>query len=124
MPNPTDRRAALATLFILHTVMLTALYAGVSPHPPQTIPLFAMGPFLGATLALCAAAFLMAERPRTGGGLAALAVMAALVSFGPQKYLDPAFAQIWPAVLTAQAACVALIAGLLRALTARQERKS
>jgi 4-amino-4-deoxy-L-arabinose transferase-like glycosyltransferase len=114
MPDQSVRRAALATLFILQAVMLGALYAGVPPHPPQAIPLFAMAPFLGAALGLCAAAYLLADQSRTGGVLAALAALAALVSFGPQKYVDPAFPMIWPAVVTAQAACAVLLAGVLR----------
>ncbi|GGF42340.1 hypothetical protein SAMN05216376_10516 [Mameliella alba] len=114
MPDQSARRAALATLFILQAVMLGALYAGVPPHPPQAIPLFAMAPFLGAALGLCAAAYLLADQSRTGGVLAALAALAALVSFGPQKYVDPAFPMIWPAVVTAQAACAVLLTGILR----------
>lgn len=114
MPDQSARRAALATLFILQTVMLGALYAGVPPHPPREIPIFAMAPFLGAALGLCAAAYLLADQSRTGGVLAALAALAALVSFGPQKYVDPAFPMIWPAVVTAQAACAVLLTGILR----------
>ena len=113
MPDQTPRRAALATLFILQTVMLGALYAGVPPHPPQTIPLFAMAPLLGAALSLCSAGFMLADHPRASGPLSALATLAALVSFGPQKYLDPAFPMIWPAVITAQAACAVLLLGLV-----------
>ena len=114
MPDQTPRRAALATLFILQTVMLGALYAGVPPHPPQTIPLFAMAPLLGAALSLCSAGFMLADHPRASGPLSALATLAALVSFGPQKYVDPAFPMIWPAVITAQAACAVLLAEVLR----------
>ena len=33
----------------------------------------------------------------------------ALLSYGPQKYLDAQFALIWPAVITGQIAAVALI---------------
>ncbi|WP_420324656.1 hypothetical protein [Mameliella sp.] len=124
MPNKIERRAALATLFVLQAVMLGALYAGVSPHPPQAIPPFAMAPFLGAALGLCAAAYLTVDASRAGSVLSALAVLAALVSFGPQKYLDPAFPQIWPAVITAQAACAALLAGLWHSRAGKQERTS
>ncbi|MBY6116286.1 hypothetical protein KUW09_19520 [Mameliella alba] len=119
MQSPTPRRTALVTLFILQAVMLGALYAGVAPHPPQAIPLFAMAPFLGAALAICAAGFMLADHPLAGPALAVLAALTALVSFGPQKYLDPAFPQIWPAVLTAQTACLTLLAGLLPLRRAR-----
>lgn len=37
------------------------------------------------------------------------AVVTALVSFGPQKWLDPSIAQIWPAVALAQITCAILI---------------
>jgi len=39
------------------------------------------------------------------------AVALALVSFGPQKYLDAQFPLIWPAVVTAQLAIVIIMAG-------------
>ena len=101
---------ALATLAILQLIMLGALYAGVPPHPPARLPLFAMAPFLGLSLALCAvAAILLKPNPRSAATVALAASLAAMVSYGPHKIVDPAFAQIWPAVLGAQAAVIALL---------------
>ena len=42
-----------------------------------------------------------------------LAALMAMLSFGPQKYLDPQFPLIWPAVLTAQIAVIAVFVGVL-----------
>lgn len=101
-------RAALAALTILQTVMLAALFADVDPHPPRAIPLFAMAPFLAAALSLAAAALVVGLRSgAVGRGLTALAAAAALLSYGPQKWVDPAIAEIWPAVLFGQIAAVA-----------------
>jgi hypothetical protein len=100
----TLQRAALAVLFVLQVVMLGALFADVDPHPPLAIPFGGMGPFLGAALAVIVAAWISGSR-----GLGFVAAALALVSFGPQKYLDPQFALVFPAVLTAQAAVAALI---------------
>jgi hypothetical protein len=53
--------------------------------------------------------------PTQGGAgrvLAGLAAVAALVSFGPQKFLDPQFALIWPAVLAGQVAAGVILIGL------------
>jgi hypothetical protein len=115
--SPTDRprQAALACLIVLQTVMLASLYAGVAPHPPAAIPLFGIGPFLGAALSTAVAALILGPSP-AGRGMAALAAMAALVSFGPQKYLDPQFGLIWPAVLAGQVAAGVILLGLLSRL--------
>lgn len=108
--TPADRpiQAALACLILLQSVMLASLYAGVAPHPPAATPLFGIGPFLGASLSAAVAALILGPS-RAGRMLAAFAAVAALVSFGPQKYLDPQFGLIWPAVLSGQVA-VGLIA--------------
>ncbi|MBD8894180.1 hypothetical protein [Roseibium litorale] len=109
MTQSRPAAAALAALIILQSVMLMALYAGVPPHPPAATPLFGIGPFLGMALSAAAAALVLGPlNGPAGRALTALAAALALVSFGPQKYADPAFAQIWPAVLSAQAA-VAMI---------------
>ena len=106
--------AALSALIILQLVMLGALYAQVPPHPPATIPLFAIAPFLAVALATAAAALIVGPvAGRTGRALSLLAGLMALLSFGPQKYLDPQFPLIWPAVLTAQVAVIAVFAGVL-----------
>ena len=106
--------AALSALIILQLVMLGALYAQVPPHPPATIPLFAIAPFLAVALATAAAALIVGPvAGRTGRALSLLAALMALLSFGPQKYLDPQFPLIWPAVLAAQVAVIAVFAGVL-----------
>lgn len=106
--------AALSVLIILQLVMLGALYAQVPPHPPATIPLFAIAPFLAVALATAAAALIVGPvASRTGKALSLLAALMAMLSFGPQKYLDPQFPLIWPAVLAAQIAVIAVLAGVL-----------
>ena len=106
--------AALSVLIILQLVMLGALYAQVPPHPPATIPLFAIAPFLAVALATAAAALIVGPvAGRTGRALSLLAALMALLSFGPQKYLDPQFPLIWPAVLAAQVAVIAVFVGVL-----------
>lgn len=108
-------QAALACLILLQTVMLASLYAGVAPHPPATTPLFGIGPFLGASLSAAVAALILGPSP-AGRVLAGTAAMAALVSFGPQKYLDPQFPLIWPAVLSGQVAAGTILLGLMSRL--------
>lgn len=106
--------AALSVLIILQVVMLGALYAQVPPHPPATIPLFAIAPFLAVALATAAAALIVGPvASRTGKALSLLAALMAMLSFGPQKYLDPQFPLIWPAVLIAQVAVIAVFVGVL-----------
>lgn len=100
--------AALATLVILQTIMLGALYAHVPPHPPAATPLFGIAPFLGAAIAAAVAALMIGEG-RAGSVLGALAAVMALISFGPQKYFDPQFALIWPAVIAGQIAAATVI---------------
>lgn len=112
--------AALAALVILQGIMLGSLYAGVAPHPPATIPLFGMGPFLGAAIAAAIAAMILGPLDsRAGRLLAGLAALAALASFRPQKYLDAQFPLIWPAVISAQIAAIAVFGALV---TSRQRR--
>lgn len=107
--------AGAASLFlaIVQGVMLAALFFKLPPHPPTTIPLFAMAPFLGVSIALALCATRLTQQGnRAGLGVAGLAALCALISFGPQKYVDPAFAQIWIAVIGCQLAVVAIaIAG-------------
>ena len=106
--------AALSALIILQLVMLGALYAQVPPHPPATIPLFAIAPFLAVALATAAAALIVGPvAGRTGRALSLLAALMAMLSFGPQKYVDPQFPMIWPAVLAAQVAVIAVFVGVL-----------
>lgn len=102
--------AALLTLIVLQIVMLSALYAGVPPHPPTATPLFGIAPFIGAALsAACAAILLGATETKAGICLTLLAALLASVSFGPQKYADAQFPLIWPAVLVGQGAILTLV---------------
>lgn len=114
MSEARPTAAALSALIILQLVMLGALYAQVPPHPPAAIPLFAIAPFLAVALATAAAALIVGPlASRTGKALSLLAALMAMLSFGPQKYLDPQFPLIWPAVLAAQVAVIAVFAGVL-----------
>lgn len=103
--------AACLMLAVIQGVMLASLWFGVAPHPPRAIPLFAMAPFLAVAIGTALAArVLIAER--AGRILAALAALFALLSFGPQKFVDPAFGEIWIAVIGAQAAILAIACAL------------
>ncbi len=103
--------AAVATLLVLTGAMLLAMFTRTEPHPPLEVEPFALGPFLAASLALGAAAYGLAVRGmRFAMAVALLFALTALVSYGPQKYVDPAFPKIWPAVIVAQAA-IAVILG-------------
>jgi len=94
--------AALLTLVVLQGIMLAALFAGVPPHPPAEVAPFGMAPLLAASLSAALAAMVMGPTEASSGrGLTILAVLLALISFGPQKVVDPAFSRIWPAVFTA-----------------------
>ena len=127
MPDPgpsltrsSHAAAAVLALLVLTGVMLLALVTRTPPHPPLAVPPFALGPFLGASLAIGAAAFhLLRQGARHGMTLAAAFALTALVSFGPQKYFDPAFLNIWPAVIIAQAAVAAILVWSMLALRRR-----
>lgn len=113
--------AALLALILLQLIMLSALYAGVPPHPPVATPLFGIAPFIGMSVAVALAALVMGPADTsTGRILSGLAVLCALVSFGPQKYLDPQFALIWPAVLTGQVAALVVLASVFGVIRADQ----
>lgn len=101
--------AALAALIILQVIMLTALYAGVRPHPPVETPLFGIAPFLGASIAAAVAALILPQDTRAGRIFMVLAAVLGAVSFGPQKYLDAQIGLIWPAVVSGQVAIVTLL---------------
>lgn len=113
---PTDRPtfAALSTLIILQLVMLSALYAGIPPHPPVSTPLFGMAPFIAASVSAAFSAIILGPlNGYVGRILSGVAVVFALVSFGPQKYFDVQFALIWPAVLSGQIAAVTVLTRIL-----------
>lgn len=106
--------AALSSLIILNLMLLVFLLAGIEPHPPVRIPLFGMGPFLGANLAAGVSALILgATTSRAGRVLSGVAIVLALVSFGPHKLLDPALPLIWPALCTAWVAVATLLARML-----------
>ncbi len=103
--------AAVATILVLTGAMLLAMFTRTEPHPPLEVAPFALGPFLAASLAIGAAAYGLAVRGmRFAMTVALLFALTALVSYGPQKYVDPAFPRIWPAVIVAQVA-IAVILG-------------
>ena len=118
----TDRQvtAALVTLIMLQAIMLSALYAGIRPHPPVATPLFGIAPFLGAAMSVAVSAVIAQPvATATGRWLALLAAVMALVSFGPHKYFDAQFALIWPAVVLGQLAAIVIfvrVYGRIRAV--------
>ena len=102
--------AAVAALLVLTGAMLLAMFTRTEPHPPLEVEPFALGPFLAASLATGAAAYVLAVRGfRFAMATALLFALTALVSYGPQKYVDPAFPRIWPAVIVAQLAIAAIL---------------
>ncbi len=112
--------AALAALIVLQLTMLGALFARSAPHPPATIPLFAIAPFLAAALSAAAAAIIIGPLETVAGRvLSVLAALMALLSYGPQKYLDAQFALIWPAVIAGQVAAIAVIVMVVSATMKR-----
>ena len=115
MENMSNRGhiAALSVLIVLQMIMLSALYAGIKPHPPVATPLFGIAPFIGASIAAAIAAIIMTPATRGGRVLSVLAALMAAASFGPQKYFVPEFPLIWPAVIGAQIAIVAIIANVI-----------
>lgn len=118
MPMPqSDRRAyaALAGLIVLQLIMLSALYAGIQPHPPTATPLFGIAPFLGASVSVALAAMILQPLgSTTGRALSGLAAALALISFGPQKYTDAQFGLIWPAVILGQLSALVIFAEIFR----------
>ncbi|MCT4656097.1 MAG: hypothetical protein N4A65_09835 [Cohaesibacter sp.] len=109
----SPRQICLLILLVLQIVMLLAFLFEKPPHPPLTIPLFAMGPFLGASLALGFAA-LFAAQERLAQPLGLAAMICAMISFGPHKLLDPLLPQIWPTILLAQGTSLFLLVGSFR----------
>lgn len=108
-------QAALGTLIILQLVMLASLFAGLAPHPPRAIPLFAMAPFLAASMAIATMALVLGPLSGTiAKTLTGSAVITALISYGPQKWLDPAIGEIWPAVLLGQITSAFLLVAITK----------
>ena len=107
--------AALVSLIILQAIMLGALFADVAPHPPAQIPLFGIAPFLAVAMAAAISAIIMGPlTTRSGQVLTIFATFAALLSFGPQKYVDAQFAQIWPAVISGQIAALIILTKIIQ----------
>lgn len=114
------RTAALGALIILQLTMLAALLFKLPPHPPEVIPLGGMAPVIGVSLCAAFAALVFRGEGHSGRALTLCACLLAAISYGPQKYFDPAFSLVWPAVITAQIAIIALMASIGRDLFARQ----
>lgn len=109
--SPRAAYAALTTLIIVQLIMLVSLYAGLTPHPPRTIPFFAMAPFLSVSMASAASAMIIGPTiGKLGKMLSVLAALCALISYGPQKWIDPVINEIWPAVLAGEIAAIGLLA--------------
>ena len=118
MSNQTNRHAcenrctaaAIMALVVLTSVMLLAMFTRTEPHPPFEVAPFALAPFLAASLAIGVAAHvLITSGARFAIATALLFALTALVSYGPQKYFDPALPRIWPAVVVAQVAIVVIV---------------
>ncbi|WP_421702045.1 hypothetical protein [Aliiroseovarius sp.] len=118
--NTRIATTGLVMLIILQGVMLASLYAGVPPHPPVKIPLGAIAPILAAGFATAVAGILLRPTTLLGRAFALLAVVIALLSFGPQKYLNDQFALIWPAVVLGQVAALMVVAGAVSPVLARR----
>ena len=102
--------AAIVALLVLTGTMLLAMFTRTEPHPPLVVEPFALGPFLAASLAIGVAAYCLVVRGmRFSKVIALLFALTALVSYGPQKYVDPAFPEIWPAVIVAQVAIAVIL---------------
>ncbi len=102
--------ACIYALITLQSVMLLSLFTKTAPHPPLTVPPFALAPFLGMSISLgVLAATLIHHRLKPGYMAAVLFALASLVSFGPQKLLADELALIWPAVIFGLSASLALI---------------
>lgn len=110
--------ACLIGLFVLNTVMLASLLAGVEPHPPTVLgPLGGAGPFIGANLALSAVGAMYCWwRRRVGYVVAIVVVVLNTITFGPHKYFSETGGLVFPAVtvgtILSAAVLVASIAGL------------
>lgn len=102
--------AALLSLLTVSAVMLLALVTQTPPHPPLAISLFALAPFLAASLALGSAALYLCGSGGRAWRITSIAfAVSILPSFGPQKLMVPEIGQIWPAVLVADASLIVLV---------------
>ena len=101
-------RPCLMILAVLQLLMLGALYTKTPPHPPLEVAIFALAPFISASIALALAACMM-TKGKTASLVSLLACLTALVSYGPHKWFGPSIGSIWPAVLLAQVAILAIV---------------
>jgi hypothetical protein len=87
-------QGGLLTLAFQDALLFTALMAGVAPHPPA-----AVGPFIGALMALALRAAWSLRRPsRAGHGLVLAVALLHLANFGPHKFFTDAGPLIAPMV--------------------------
>lgn len=103
-PGPTAfaLQGGLLTLAFQDALLFTALMAGVAPHPPA-----AVGPFIGALMALALrAAWGLRQPSRAGHGLALAVALLHLANFGPHKF----FTDQGPLIAPMVAVGLALIA--------------
>lgn len=115
MKQERYENAALTALIILQAIMLLSLFAGIAPHPPKAIVLFGIAPFLAVSLSFAAGAMIIGpEQDTVGKGLSLAAALCALLSFGPQKYIDPQLPLIWPAVLAGQVCALFILVKKVR----------
>jgi hypothetical protein len=113
--NERIATASIAALMILQTVMLMSLYSKTLPHPPEVVAPFGIAPFLAASLAIAAVALIIGPtQSLLGRTISSLAALAALVSYGPQKYFDAQFSLIWPSVVVGQIAVGCVVASVWR----------
>ena len=119
-PKPMQT-AALGTLIILQLTMLGALFFKVPPHPPEIIPIGGMAPMVGAALCAAFAALVFKGEGTVGKLMIILTCLLSAISYGPQKFFDPAFPLVWPAVIAGQIAVLALLIPIGRSLLRRSE---
>ena len=113
---------ALIMMISLHGIMLMALFAGVEPHPPARVTPFGMAPFLAVVIGLSVVGIYLNSLGQAGAVYVAVAVaVLSLLSFGPQKYLDPAISQVWVAVVAAQVSAVLIVMELVQQIMGRND---
>jgi len=106
-------KPSLTMLIALQLTMIFSLFFKVPPHPPIAIPISGIGPLIGVSVGVALMAILIdPAKDRVARILSVVAVALALISYGPQKYIDPQFPLIWPAVIAAQMASLAILAGI------------
>ncbi|MCZ4272356.1 hypothetical protein [Maritalea porphyrae] len=106
-------KPSLIMLIVLQLTMIFSLFFKVPPHPPIAIPISGIGPLIGVSIGVALMAILIdPAKDRVARILSVIAVALALISYGPQKYIDPQFPLIWPAVIAAQLASLVILVGV------------